>query len=333
MARLVAGSRHRKAGIGDDLPVHAWIPPFAFHGRHRRATSCRPYTRCGDDATRGSPQAYAYRRNAPTSSEVAAEQGSAPKKLWASDTWLAPIEAQLAGLRVDDRMVAEVIAVLSRADQPAIRIDHARFDRRSRQLALEVADGKIGEREFLAAMTRLKEERAGFDEMLPSGPGISATEAVDYIRKFAATWAKAKPASRAALVQSVYEEIVVRGEEFVKVRLTQDAYAHGFALALPAQVSDLLLPGRGRPRNIFQWRARQESDVGMLTRDSGRFRSRDTKLGRPRRRTARRAVGHAQRGQVSASRPVTGTRSSSPRQFLVVAAESGRVSCPVHIPK
>ena len=84
--------------------------------------------------------------------------------------------------------------------------------------------------------------------MLPSGPGISATEAVDYIRKFAATWAKAKPASRAALVQSVYEEIVVRGEEFVKVRLTEDAYAHGFALALPAQVSVPLLPGRGRPQ-------------------------------------------------------------------------------------
>ena len=163
-------------------------------------------------------------------------------------TWLAPIEAQLAGLRVDDRMVAEVIAVLSRADQPAIPIDHARFDRMRRQLALEVADGKIGEQEFLAAMRRLKEERAGIDEMLPSGPGISATEAVDYIRQFAATWAKAKPASRAALVQSVYEEIVVRGEQFVKVRLTQDAYAHGFALALPAQVSVPLLPGRGRPR-------------------------------------------------------------------------------------
>ena len=120
-----------------------------------------------------------------------------------------------------------------------------------RQLALEVAHGKIGEQEFLAAMRRLKEERAGVDEMLPSGPGISATEAVDYIRQFAATWAKAKLASRAALVQSVYEEIVVRGEEFVKVRLTQDAYAHGFALALPAQVSVPLLPGRGRPREIY----------------------------------------------------------------------------------
>jgi hypothetical protein len=36
---------------------------------------------------------------------------------------------------------------------------------------------------------------------------------------------------------SVCEEIVVRGEEFVKVRLTQDAYAHGCALALPDSTS------------------------------------------------------------------------------------------------
>lgn len=90
-------------------------------------------------------------------------------------------------------MVAEVIAVLSRADQPAIPIVHARFDRMRRQLALRVADGKIGEQEFLAAMRRLKEERAGVDAMPPARPGISATEAVDYIRQFAATWERQCP--------------------------------------------------------------------------------------------------------------------------------------------
>ena len=37
----------------------------------------------------------------------------------------------------------------------------------------------------------------------------------------------------------------------MKVRLTEDAYAHGFALALPAQVSVPRLPGRGRPRKYM----------------------------------------------------------------------------------
>jgi hypothetical protein len=41
---------------------------------------------------------------------------------------------------------------------------------------------------------------------------------VEYIRTFAASWAKARPPTRATIIQSVYEEIVVRGEEFVSVR-------------------------------------------------------------------------------------------------------------------
>jgi DNA invertase Pin-like site-specific DNA recombinase len=112
------------------------------------------------------------------------------QKLWASDTWLAPIEAQLAGLRVDGGMAAEVIAVLSRQDQPVVPIDSARFDRMRRKLAFEMADRKIDEQEFLATMRRLKEEEAGVDDMGLTGPAVTATEAIEYIRQFAATWAK-----------------------------------------------------------------------------------------------------------------------------------------------
>ncbi len=42
-------------------------------------------------------------------------------------------------------------------------------------------------------------------------------------------------------------EIVVRGEEFVSVRLTPGASAHGLAVALPEEVEVPGLPGRGRP--------------------------------------------------------------------------------------
>jgi hypothetical protein len=35
------------------------------------------------------------------------------------------------------------------------------------------------------------------------------------------------------MLQSVYQSVTVRGHEFVGVRLTDDAYAHGFAIALP----------------------------------------------------------------------------------------------------
>ena len=91
-----------------------------------------------------------------------------------------------------------------------------------------------------------------------------AAKAVEYIRNFAASWAKAKPPTRATMVQSLYEEIVVRGEEFVSVRLTPEAYAHGLALALPEEVVVPAPPTWGGPRReskIWHWRARQDSNL------------------------------------------------------------------------
>jgi hypothetical protein len=105
----------------------------------------------------------------------------------------------------------------------------------------------MNERAFLVAMRRLNQEHAALNEDLPR-KSIDVVTAVEYIRTFAASWAKAKPPTRATMIQSVYEEIVVRGEEFVSVRLTPEAYAHGLALALPADVVVPALPTWGGPR-------------------------------------------------------------------------------------
>ena len=53
------------------------------------------------------------------------------------------------------------------------------------------------------------------------------------------------------MIQSLYAEVVVRGEEFISVRLSPDAYAHGLALALPQEVLVPPPPGRGRPRKFM----------------------------------------------------------------------------------
>ena len=50
------------------------------------------------------------------------------------------------------------------------------------------------------------------------------------------------------MMQAVYESVTVRGEEFVSVRLTDEAYAHGFAVALPQEVRIAPPRARGRPR-------------------------------------------------------------------------------------
>ena len=77
---------------------------------------------------------------------------------------------------------------------------------------------------------------------------VDSSDAAEYIRNFATAWAKAKPAVRATMLQSGYERVTVKGEEFVSVRLTPDAYARGFALALPKEVAVPALPTRGGNR-------------------------------------------------------------------------------------
>jgi hypothetical protein len=80
---------------------------------------------------------------------------------------------------------------------------------------------------------------------------LADLKAIDYIRNFASSWAKAKPPTKAMMVQSLYEEIVVRGAEFVSVRLAPEAYAHGLALALPQEVLVPAMRTKGRPRKMW----------------------------------------------------------------------------------
>ena len=108
------------------------------------------------------------------------------------------------------------------------------MEHRRRELALDLAAGRNSERAFLAAMRRPNEEKAvvgGEVRRIVDGP-----KAIDCIRNLAVSWAKAKPPTRATMIQSPYEEIVVRGEESLRVRLSPEAHAHGLALALPQVV-------------------------------------------------------------------------------------------------
>ena len=169
------------------------------------------------------------------------------KKIWDGETWLTPLEAQISGLRLDDEATSSIVAALAEPEASVVPIDLGRLERRRRELALDVAAGRMGERAFLAAVRRLNEEEVALVEHRPR-TGVDAAKAVEYIRNFAASWAKAKAPARATMIQSLYGEIIVRGEEFVTVRLSPEAYAHGLALALPQEVWVPPLPGRGRPR-------------------------------------------------------------------------------------
>lgn len=148
-------------------------------------------------------------------------------------------------------------------------IERGRLEHRRRQLALDVAAGRIGERAFLTAVRRVTEEEARVEDGGPARQGVDAARAIDYIRNFASSWAKAKPPTKAMMVQSLYEEIVVRGGECVSVRLTPEAYAHGLALALPQEVLVPAMRTKGRPRKMWAL-ARPTGDTRARTHSAFR---------------------------------------------------------------
>ena len=60
------------------------------------------------------------------------------------------------------------------------------------------------------------------------------------------------PAEKADLLHAIYERITVAGPEIVGVRLTQAAYAHGLALALPEKVEMARPTGVGRALATYE---------------------------------------------------------------------------------
>ena len=68
-------------------------------------------------------------------------------------------------------------------------------------------------------------------------PGLSGHRAVEWLRALGESLqAPEKSKEKADLMHAIYDRIAVAGPEIVGVRLTQAAYAHGLALALPEKV-------------------------------------------------------------------------------------------------
>jgi len=112
-----------------------------------------------------------------------------------------------------------------------------RFDETRRSLALEHAAGRIDDDTHLAraASLRAEAERASRDSR-PVRAAIPVDRAAAKLHSIHETWKHATPQGQAELLNSIYERIVVRGEEILRVRLTPDAYAQGLATALPQDV-------------------------------------------------------------------------------------------------
>ena len=193
------------------------------------------YCVCGQrirtDGTMGTPP---RQRKLHPRHDQCAEWG--PKASHSSGVYEPWIVGQVTGIRVDDPTVERIVSVLSTPRARPVEVNVARLERMRRELALDHAAGRIDDKAYLAQMAVLREEasRAGSSDR--PAASVAPERVVAKLRALPKTWAEATPAGRADLLHSIYERIVVRGADFVSVRLTPEAYALGLALALPERV-------------------------------------------------------------------------------------------------
>ncbi len=109
-------------------------------------------------------------------------------------------------------------------------------DRRIRELALEHAAGTLGDDTYLARLKALRQARGAIAD--GADTGVPAQRAIEWLHALAASIQQADvPKEKADLMHAIYDRITSAGPEIVAVRLTQSAYAHGLALALPEKVA------------------------------------------------------------------------------------------------
>ncbi len=157
-----------------------------------------------------------------------------PQARYGDETWEVPVLAQVAGLTLDDGVIARVVAALGSADRP-IGLDRARIERQMRDLALDHVAERIDDSAYLERLGQLRVDLATVDTT-PRGD-LPAKRAVHWLRVLADTWVNADvPEARADLLHAIYDRLVVKGRSIVAARLTPAAYSNGLALALPQVV-------------------------------------------------------------------------------------------------
>lgn len=130
-------------------------------------------------------------------------------------------------------------------------MDRARLERQMRELALEHAAARIDDAAYLDRMAGLRDQLDAIGTQ--QAHDLPGQRALEWLDALAETWHKTDLVEENSdVIHAVYERITVAGPEIVGVRLTQAAYAHGLALALPEKVVLARPTGVGRAITAYE---------------------------------------------------------------------------------
>jgi hypothetical protein len=184
-----------------------------------------------DDADQRRADVYSSARIGAAAALTLAETQRHPQARYGDETWEVPVLAQVAGLTLDDGVIARVVAALGSPGRP-VGLDRARIERQMRDLTLDHVAERIDDSAYLERLGHFRADLATMDTT-PRGE-LAANRAVEWLRVLADRLVSADvPEARADLLHAIYDRIVVAGRSIVAARLTPAAYSNGLALALP----------------------------------------------------------------------------------------------------
>ncbi len=124
--------------------------------------------------------------------------------------------------------------MLGAAERP-VMLDKVRLERRKHELAIDHAEGRIGDDAYMSRIKDIRDRLTAFEE--PQSGHVPANRATAWLQALGETLQSADaPEAKADLIHAIYERIVVAGPEFIKAYLMPAAYTHGLAALLPEVV-------------------------------------------------------------------------------------------------
>ncbi len=166
-----------------------------------------------------------------------------PQMSFKASVFEEPIAQQVATIRLTKSVLARIRKL---ATKPLIKDATAQRDELERELtrrAAAHASRRITTEAYLAEHERLTRLIDGLDEQPAAQSDIDPDRAIEWLENLKQAWECADERERANLVRAIYRRIIVEGDRFVGVELTEEAKVNGLAFALPQSVA-LARPAR-----------------------------------------------------------------------------------------
>jgi len=189
-----------------------------------------------------------------------------------------PIAAQVSGIRLTPRVLQRIRRAAATPATPDMSARREALERELARRAAAHASRRISTESYLAEHERISRLIDGLAELPLADSGIDADRAVAWLTDLKQSWESAGDAARAQLVAAIYRRIIVEGNRFVGVELTDEAKANGLTVALPQSVA--LARPAGLEPTTFRSATRARPTLPVPSSPSWRLRVIGSEAGR-----------------------------------------------------